>query len=132
MCEYCYDYTPDVEEATEEEERIADNRVKAGIEWLDVNVGLFWRRLVKVGELDINSLTCCVLGQVFAEYAKNPKYTYDSAWGLASGLSEFYSGYDYATHHWQDVLLTEENGFSARDISVSTLNDAWQRALRAS
>jgi len=137
MCEYgCCDdnITYDPEEVEDNQyvedvaDREADVRVAQGIKWLDTNVGLYWRRLVDVDKLNINNVVDCVLGQIFAEYAGNPDFTY----GWDYSPTEFFSGYDYAVHEWTEVQLEAgAHGFISNDLPVSTLNDAWKRALRS-
>jgi hypothetical protein len=118
MCECCFDY--DEDSITSEE---ADRRVADGIEWLNTAVGLFWRRLVDVETLDINSVTRCVLGQVFAEYAHNPEYL-----NMWYGR-EFFHGYGYASDRWGAEVDFEAYGFTGNEQDMPILTKAWKRAL---
>lgn len=91
-----------------------ENRVAAGVEWLDANYP-DWRSKVDVNEFDIESSCACVLGQLFEPVA-------------------VHSGFEYALNN--KILTVEEctaRGFDATPDDTTDdfreLQREWTRVL---
>lgn len=118
--------------ATDEE---INNRVNAGIEWLNDNGPDNWRELINLDTLNVDEPDLCILGQVFADKANNPAFTRkDSYYGYEHGYS---NGYDYAVYTFFDgefdTNVTGPLGFSgyAGDSNAYAVTAEWKRVLSA-
>jgi hypothetical protein len=118
---------------------LADECVAAGIAWLNENAPADWREHINLDELDINNVRLCVLGQVFADRARNPDYTYKSWDGVDV---EFTDGYEYAGRVFDDLFNRfGEHGFMPFSddynngewvfVESYDMTHAWVRALTA-